>query len=400
MTPREGRRRLCGAGAGALGAALLLQACSLMPQPGTNPAPPSVKPAAAIPSEQEAIGGVDVKAAQRGLLQLGYYEAGVDGILGPKTKAAIRAFQKDSNLQITGDLTRELVQTIVNSAAGSRQRMSSFTGLAQPVYEGGDRFYYSNGSFETVLSVEEGRVVWEASDGTRRTAPWNFLLPPVAWYGEHGSGSAEAEAAPDLLWPLKPGSEARFSVSASTMGSGASSEEIFELWHCKVRSASRITVPAGSFDTLPILCTVFRQPSGPKRTVTWNYAPAVGHFVRRTEAVAEQQETQMDLLAVELGGEDWPAAARAGLDWAMQHALESKSSGQAVEWESSALPGHIEIEALAELDYSGAETCRRFAATRFNADGMKRIYPGVACRSSDGTWAVPGEQDRASAELP
>ena len=55
---------------------------------------------------------------------------------------------------------------------------------------------------------------------------------------------------------------------------------------------------------------------------------------------------------------------------------------------------------LAELDYSGAETCRRFAATRFNADGMKRIYPGVACRSSDGTWAVPGEQDRASAELP
>jgi peptidoglycan hydrolase-like protein with peptidoglycan-binding domain/surface antigen len=400
MTRREGRLPLGGAGAAALGAALLIQACSLMPQPGETAAPPGVKPAAVIPSEQEPLGSVDVKAAQRALLELGYYEAGVDGIVGPKTKAAVRAFQKARNLQITGDLTRELVQTIVNSAAGSRQRMSSFTGLAQPVYEIGDRFYYSDGSSETVLSAEEGRVVWESSDGTRRTAPWNFLLPAVAWYGEHGSGSAEAEAAPDLLWPLKPGSEARFSVSASTMGSGASAEEIFELWHCKVRSSTRITVPAGTFDTIPILCTVFRQPSGPKRTVVWNYAPAVGHFVRRSEAVAEQQEKSMELLAVELGGEDWPAAARAGLDWAMQHALENGSSGQAVEWESSALPGHIEIEALAELDYSGAATCRRFAATRFNADGMKRIYPGVACRSADGIWAVPGEQDRASAELP
>jgi hypothetical protein len=398
--PLESREAVRSLGALALGATLLLQACSLIPPSNPHPPPPTIKPAAVIPPEQEGTGRLDIETVQRALLELGYYDAGIDGIVGPKTKAAIRAFQKDSRLQITGDLTRELVQTIVNSAAGARQRLSSFTGLAQPVYEVGDRFYYSDGSFETVLSVESGRVVWESSDGTRRTSPWNFVLPPFAWYGEHGSGSAEAEAAPDLLWPLKPGTEARFSVSATTMGSSASSQEIFELWHCKVRSATRITVPAGSFDTLPILCSVFRQPSGPKRTITWNYAPAVGHYVRRAEAVAEQKETPVDLLAVELGGEDWPAAARAGLDWALQHTLENESSGRAVEWESSALPGHIEIEALAEIDYAGAETCRRFAATRFDAEGMKRVYPGVACKSSDGTWVVPGEQERARAELP
>jgi peptidoglycan hydrolase-like protein with peptidoglycan-binding domain len=400
MTRPDVRGGLGGLGALALGGSLLLQACSLLPQPSSAPPPPTTKPAAVIPSEQEATGPVEIKAAQRGLFELGYYEASVDGVVGPKTKAAIRAFQKDSNLQITGDLTRELVQTIVNSAAGSRQRLSSFTGLAQPVYEVGDRFYYTDGTFDTVLSVESGRVVWESSDGTRRTAPWNFILPPFAWYGEQGSGSAEAEAAHDVLWPLKPGAEARFSVSATTMASSASSQEIFELWHCKVRSASRITVSAGSFDTLPILCTAFRQPSGPKRTITWNYAPAVGHFVRRAESIGEGEEKPVDLLAVELGGEDWPAAARAGLDWALQHALENESSGQAVEWESSALPGHIEIEALSEIDYAGAETCRRFAATRFDSEGMKRVYPGVACRSAEGTWAVPGEQERARAELP
>jgi hypothetical protein len=385
-------------GAAALSIAVL-QACSMLPQTSSAPPPPTTKPAAVIAAEPESTGPVDIEAAQRALFELGYYQAGVDGIAGPKTQAAVRAFQKASNLQITGDLTRELVQTIVNSAAGARQRLSSFTGLAQPVYEAGDRFYYSDGSFETVLSLGEGRVVWESSDGTRRTAPWNFVLPAYAWYGEHGSGSAEAEAAPDVLWPLKPGTEARFSVSATSMASSSSSEEIFELWHCKVRSSTRLSVAAGSFDTLPIACTVFRQPEGPKRIVTWSYAPAIGHFIRRAEAVEEGEEKAVDLVGVELGGQDWPAAARAGLDWALQHALEADAS-KPVQWESSALPGHIEIEALAEVEHSGAERCRRFAATRFDAEGMKRIYPGIACRSADGAWAFLGEQDRARAELP
>lgn len=380
-----------------LAVALLLQACGLLPQPEP---PSTAESAPAIASEQVATGAADIKAAQRALLQLGYYEAGVDGIVGPRTKAAIRAFQRSSKFQITGDLTPELLRTIVNSAAGARQRLSSFIGLAQPVYEAGDRFHYSDGSSETVLSVDGGRVVWESSDGTRRTAPWNFILPPFAWYSEHGSGSAEADIAADVLWPLKPGSEVRYSISATIMETSPNPEKIFELWHCRVRSATRITVPAGSFDTLPIICDVFRQPAGPKRTITWNYAPAIGHFIRRGEAVDEQKGKPVELVAVELGGRDWPAAARAGLDWAFQHALENEASGRSVKWESSALPGHIEIETLAEVDYGGEGQCRRFAATRFDAEGMKRIYPGIACRGSDGVWTVPGDQEPVRAELP
>lgn len=381
-----------------LAAGLLLQACGLLPQPG--PPPSTANPGPTVAPEQVAMESADIKAAQHALLQLGYYEAGVDGIVGPRTKAAIRAFQRNSKFQITGDLTPELVRTIVNSAAGARQRLSSFIGLAQPVYEAGDRFHYSDGSSETVLSVDGGRVVWESSDGTRRTAPWNFILPAFAWYSEHGSGSAEADIAADVLWPLSPGFEVRYSISATIMDTSPNPEKLFELWHCRVRSATRITVPAGSFDTLPIICDVFRQPAGPKRTITWNYAPAIGHFIRRSEAADEQKGTPVELVAVELGGRDWPAAARAGLDWAFQHALEDEASGRSVEWESSALPGHIEIETLAEVDYSGEDQCRRFAATRFDAEGMKRIYPGIACRGSDGVWTVPGDQEPVRAELP
>ena len=383
----------------ALSAALILQGCALAPT-SERPQTPAHKPTAMVEPDARESKPVDIKAAQRALLELGYYQASVDGVAGPKTEAAVRAFQKDRKLQITGDLNREIVQTILNSAAGARQRLSSFTGLAQPVYEAGDRFHYSDGSSETVLSMEGGKIVWEASDGTRRTAPRNFILPAFAWYSERGSGSAEADIAPDVLWPLKPGEEVRYSTSATIMDAGPNTREVFELWHCKVRSASRITVPAGSFDALPIQCDVFRQPSGPKRLVTWTYAPAIGHYVRLEEKVADGKEQQLDLVAVELGGREWPAAARAGLDWAFQHALENESSGHSVEWESSALPGHIEIEALGELDYGAYGTCRRFSATRFDVEGMKRVYPGIACRGADGVWTVPGGAERARAELP
>ena len=383
-----------------LSAALLLQGCGLLPQPEPSPPAPAPKSTAMVDPGVPDSTPADIKTVQRALLELGYYAARVDGIAGPKTEAAVRAFQKDRNLQITGDLNREMVQTILNSAAGARQRLSSFTGLAQPVYEAGDRFYYSDGSSETVLSTEGGKIVWESSDGTRRTAPRNFILPPFAWYSERGSGSAEAEVAPDVLWPLKPGAEVRYSTSATVMDAGPETREVFELWHCKVRSASRVTVPAGSFDALPIQCDVFRQPSGPKRLITWEYAPAIGHYVRREEKVAEGKEQQVDLVAVELGGREWPAAARAGLDWAFQHALENESSGHSVEWESSALPGHIEIEALGELDYGAHGNCRRCSATRFDIEGMKRVYPGIACRGADGVWAVPDGLERARAELP
>ncbi|MCI0429013.1 MAG: peptidoglycan-binding protein, partial [Rhodospirillales bacterium] len=244
---------------------LLLQACALLPQAEPPPSP-STRPAPVIASKQRPTDAIDIKEAQRALLELGYYEAGVDGIVGPKTKAAVRAFQRNRKLQITGDLTPDLVRTIVNSAAGARQRLSSFIGLAQPVYESGDQFHYTDGTSETVLSLEDGRVVWESSDGTRRTTPWNFILPPFAWYGEDGSGSAEADISPDILWPLKPGSETRYSVSATMVESGPAPDSIFELWHCRVRSVTRVSVPAGTFDTLPIQCAVFRQPSGPKRT--------------------------------------------------------------------------------------------------------------------------------------
>jgi peptidoglycan hydrolase-like protein with peptidoglycan-binding domain len=52
---------------------------------------------------------VDVQAR---LKARGYYHATVDGIVGPATSAAIRAFQYDHGLAVTGTITPALLRAL------------------------------------------------------------------------------------------------------------------------------------------------------------------------------------------------------------------------------------------------------------------------------------------------
>ncbi len=48
-----------------------------------------------------------IKAAQQELKDLGYYTGDVDGSFGPKSKAALKAFQEDNGLKVDGKLGPE-----------------------------------------------------------------------------------------------------------------------------------------------------------------------------------------------------------------------------------------------------------------------------------------------------
>ncbi|MGE0210368.1 MAG: peptidoglycan-binding protein [Parvibaculaceae bacterium] len=52
----------------------------------------------------------DVGAVQRALAQLGYSPGPADGTLGPKTREAIRLFERDRRLKETGNLSPELLK--------------------------------------------------------------------------------------------------------------------------------------------------------------------------------------------------------------------------------------------------------------------------------------------------
>lgn len=49
---------------------------------------------------------------QENLRRLGYYKGSVDGVNGPATRNAIRAYQVDRGLPVTGRLDRELLQDL------------------------------------------------------------------------------------------------------------------------------------------------------------------------------------------------------------------------------------------------------------------------------------------------
>jgi peptidoglycan hydrolase-like protein with peptidoglycan-binding domain len=65
---------------------------------GTSPAP-------ALPSST-------VSAAQRSLQQKGFYKGNIDGAMTPETRAAIREYQKNSNLNETGQLDQATLSSL------------------------------------------------------------------------------------------------------------------------------------------------------------------------------------------------------------------------------------------------------------------------------------------------
>lgn len=61
---------------------------------------------------------VDVGAVQEGLARLGYSPGPADGLLGDRTRDAIRQFEQDRNLPQTGTITDELAREVSRVLAG------------------------------------------------------------------------------------------------------------------------------------------------------------------------------------------------------------------------------------------------------------------------------------------
>src|SRR5262245_14646809 len=70
-------------------------------------ASPSASPATAVPGPTG-----DIAAAQQRLKDRGYYTGPVDGVIGPRTAAALRAYQRDRGLRATGQLDSQTASAL------------------------------------------------------------------------------------------------------------------------------------------------------------------------------------------------------------------------------------------------------------------------------------------------
>ena len=161
----------------------------------------------------------------------------------------------------------------------------------------------------------------------------------------------------------------------------------------------QVTVVAGTFDTVKLVCEGVATEWQPARSRVWYYAPSIQHYVRLEEReTAEAVGKQTELVTIRPGGHGWPPIARAALSRAVEQALETVSNGQAAPWRSSGVDTRVTIKPTSRFESGEGRQCRTFLQTWSDGHG-RRSYPGAACRDDTGRWRIPGLGDGSEEEL-
>lgn len=356
--------------------------------------------------EEIALEPALVAKVQKKLTELGYEPGPVDGLMGTKTRAAIRRYQVVVGLPVDGRITRSVLARLTGSAdtagpanadgeaeAGPATAEGMALGPA-PAYAVGDRYVYADGDVRTVLSVDGDKVYWQSNKNGHSVVDSNFLVPSLSWVSSETSGKRTLNDATADLWPHDSHAEIAFSTTAMVEHKTRpdSGTMLNESWRCRVEGERQLSVRAGDFQTRQITCDGRAEPDGTSVQRIWHYAPEIRHYVLYEEIDQSRQLTQRsELLAIVPSTVEWPPVARAGLGWALEHALETAAPGERTTWTSSA--AEIEVTIVPGQPAAGgdgdAETCRNFVQI-WSQPGNERVYPGLTCRQPTGRWQVPG----------
>jgi hypothetical protein len=138
----------------------------------------------------------DIAAAQRALVARGYEVGHVDGLLGPQTRQAIRAFQADQNVPLTGEISEGLVRLLIPPRVLSP--------ITLPVLD-------ANSSRQTAGALQTDTATVADTKHPDHFVDRNWLVqdqdahgtpigPPFSVYLEQGGGIAGPRFADHMRW--------------------------------------------------------------------------------------------------------------------------------------------------------------------------------------------------------
>ena len=367
-------------------------------------APP---PEAELSTEELAMDRDLVAQLQRHLLAVGHDPGPIDGLLGPNTVREIKAFQQATGQIADGRITERLVAELARDAAAHGSDATHSASPAdddpetsridvvpvdiEPRYLPGSRYLYSDGAILVVAAVDGAQVRWRSNRGEIFTAHRNILMPPLSWSTRGEEGHRVFDIAPDSLWQRTMQAEAVF-VATTTVRHGGRPESLTEdkeHWRCRRVGSETLTVIAGRFATEKLICERLAADRSIDLVRTWYYAPSLRHYVRWLDVKASgPHEPPVDLVAIQPAVSGWPPAAQAGLNWAIQHALESLPSGEEQPWSSSAVAPSVIIRPGGEIAWAGQDACRRYRQV-WTIDQEDWVFPTLACRDPSGAWIFP-----------
>lgn len=194
--------------------------------------------------------------------------------------------------------------------------------VALPEYQPGDAFVYSDGRVERVVRADGADMVWAGLSGPSYRRSRNFIVPVLEWRNGRGNGAREVRGDPDALWPIDRSRTARFRVITETRTNPqAAAKRSVSLWVCKTSKARSLTIELGTYSTIPVLCDRYSPTT--MRLVErreWNYAPELGHYIRRATVNYLRGTTHTVELVAALSG---PAASKARLTALARNARQS-----------------------------------------------------------------------------
>lgn len=196
--------------------------------------------------------------------------------------------------------------------AAAATALPAVPAIAMPRYERGDAFVFSDGRVERVIAADGERMTWAGLGGASYKRSRNFIVPVLQWRSGRASGLREVHGNPDALWPLDRPKSARFRVVTETKANPqATGKRSVSLWVCKTGKARMFSVPVGEYSAIPILCDRY-SPTTMRllERREWDYAPELGHYIRRVTINYLRGTTRTADLVAALSG---PAANKARL---------------------------------------------------------------------------------------
>lgn len=191
---------------------------------------------------------------------------------------------------------------MLNSGKGADTGNDIAEGTRLPV--SGDSFTFDNPDMSLkVVTVADGKVAWESSNGETQISMANPVMPALEWNSPtRGRGKRLITDIKGSLFPLAKGNTLTFKTTVNTDKPPYAWE--FD-WKCRTEGEEQTTVPAGSFDTWRIVCG-----RNGKDELVFFYAPSIGHYARMIALPREGQDRSIErhLISYSIHGNDLKTA--------------------------------------------------------------------------------------------
>ena len=264
-----------------------------------------------------------------------------------------------------------------------------------PSYSVNDVFIFTNKYIERVAGIKGDVIDWDVAGGAYSYKAYNnFTLPKISWETITKIGSNKMDIPnKTVLWPLTPDEDYRLQLTKSIDKKNVrwSNRFWFQEWVCETNDPRRITVPAGTFNTVPITCDLRSTGGTTIRTKTWYYAPAIGHYVKRVVKTPQRINRVGKIKEYELTGyipafTGIPKTEIRSAEEHLQASLEKLQSGSNSTWESADKKTTRLISILGTFETKGKKFCRN-VAFKVNSPAQSKSYTTIFCRDED-AWRV------------